>query len=254
MSATVATIHRYPVKGLSPEPLDRVILSPGAALPGDRRFALARAGVGIDTDSPPHLPKRNFLMLALNARLAALRTRFDTTEGVLRVERDGKTVARGKLDDPMGRSVIENFFFAYLGSEAGGTPRLVEGPAAHTFSDVDARVISIINLASVDDLKRSAGSPVDPLRFRGNIAITGAAPWEEFTWVGRDIRVGDARLRVDRRIDRCAATTVNPDTGERDLNVVRALQAGYGHIHMGVYATVLDGAEIALGDAVGPEA
>ena len=51
-----------------------------------------------------------------------------------------------------------------------------------------------------------------------------ASDWEEFDWLGRDIRIGEAVLRVRERITRCLATTVNPDTGERDADTLGALK------------------------------
>ena len=250
MTANITSLYRYPVKGLSPEELARISLRRGEAVPGDRRYALARAGVAVDTGAPCWLPKRKFLMLALNGRLAALATRFDDASDELEVVRNGEVVVRGKLSDAAGREAIDVFFAAYLGAEAGGRPHIISGPPAHTFSDVDDRVISIINLASVVDVQRAAGQPVEPLRFRANVYIDGQPPWAEFDWVGRDISLGEARLRVTARISRCAATAVNPDTGERDLNIVKALSMGYGHIDMGIYATVIAGGDIAVGDTV----
>ena len=79
----------------------------------------------------------------------------------------------------------------------------------------------------------------------------GAPPWAEFDWVGQEIRIGAATLRV-LGIPRCAATGVEPETGARNLNVVKALRAAYGHHDMGVYAEVIRGGQVTLGDAVVP--
>jgi uncharacterized protein YcbX len=94
--------------------------------------------------------------------------------------------------------------------------------------------------------------PLNPQRFRGNLSLRGTAPWTEFDWVGREIQIGDTVLHVPARIPRCAATHVNPDTGVRDVNVVKALQKAYGHYDMGVYAEVVRGGRITVGDAVAP--
>lgn len=249
MVATVRDIHRYPVKGLSPEALARVALAPGEGLPGDRRFALHVAADPFDPSAPTWLPKTDFLALMRNERLAKLRTRWDEATGVLTVERDGKTVVRGDLGAPAGRTVIEQFFAAFMGAEIRRTPRLVEAPG-HMFSDVAAKLVSILGLASVRDLERVTRARVDPLRFRANFHVDGLAPWEEFTWVGREIRLGAATLRVVKRIVRCAATSVNPQTGARDINVPLALQEGFRHVECGVYAEVLTQGAVAVGDPV----
>ena len=251
MAIAVARICRYPVKGLSAEDLDRVALRAGEGLAQDRRFALALSTTNFDAAAPRWLPKTSFLMLMRDARLAALRTRFDEDTGVLTIGRGGREVARGRITEPVGRAVVEDFFAAYMRGEAHGKPRLVEAPG-HAFSDHRDKVLSLVNLASVRDLERAVGAPVDPLRFRANLYIEGAAPWVEFDWVGSEVSVGGARLGVTGRIDRCAATNVDPRTADRDMNVPRALQRGFGHADMGVYAAVLVAGPVAVGDEFEP--
>ncbi len=250
MTILVAQIHRYPVKGLSAETLDSIDLTVGLGVPFDRRFALARASTRIDPDTPEWLPKTSFLMLMRNARLATLTTRFDEATGTLSVLRDGKKLAGGNITTPVGRALIEDFFSAYMQAEAGGKPRLVESSGGHMFSDHKNAVLSFINLASVKDLERVAGKGIDPVRFRGNIQIEGAEPWAEFGWLNREIAIGGARLKITQRINRCAAINVNPATGERDMNLVKALKSGFGHIDMGVYAKVIKDGTIRPGDEI----
>ena len=94
----------------------------------------------------------------------------------------------------------------------------------HSFSDVARKVVSIINLASVAALETAVGAPVHPLRFRANVYVAGWPAWHEFDLVGRDIAIGAAaRLKVVKRIVRCAATNVDPDTGMRDLAIPATL-------------------------------
>ena len=249
MPITVSRICRYPVKGLSAEDLDRVRVVSGEGLPHDRSFALAHGSTKFDPLSPEWQPKSNFLMLMRDERLARLQTRFDDTEGTLTVSRNGKRVTQGKITTPVGRAVIEDFFAAYMREASRGKPRLVEAPG-HMFSDSREKVVSIINLASVHDLERVIGRPVDPIRFRANIYLDGLDPWAEFDWLGRSIEIGEARLDATSRIVRCAATEVDPETGARDMNIVQALRRGFGHADMGIYATVTQAGSIALGNGV----
>jgi hypothetical protein len=69
--------------------------------------------------------------------------------------------------------------------------------------------------------------------------LDGASAWSEHDWIGSDITLGAARLRVILPITRCAATQVNPVTARRDLDIVAALGRAFGHINMGVYAEVV---------------
>lgn len=249
MAATIAQIHRYPVKGLSPEALAHAVLAPGEGLPGDRRYALHVGNAPFDAEAPSWMAKTNFLMLMRDERLAKLRTRFEDATNVLTVERDGKRVAHGDLADPNGRMVIEQFFAAYMGGEIRRSPRVVSAPA-HMFSDVAAKVVSIIGLASVRDLERVVRSRVDPLRFRANLYLEDLPAWEEFAWVGSEIMLGTVRAKVIKRIVRCAATNVDPQSGARDLNIPLALERAYGHVDCGVHAQILTPGEIRPGDTV----
>jgi rubredoxin len=88
-------------------------------------------------------------------------------------------------------------------------PMLVRSSGGH-FMDKPDNVISLINLATVRSLEAQWGVEIDPLRFRANIYIDGAKPWEEFDWIGGDIRIGGAVFTVDRKNGRCGATNVNP--------------------------------------------
>ena len=68
--------------------------------------------------------------------------------------------------------------------------------------------------------------------------------------MGREIQVGGATLRVSKRIARCPATEVNPETTERDLNPVEELRALYGHVDLGIHAEVIAGGKFAIGDSI----
>ncbi len=245
----IDAIFRFPVKGLSAEALDRVEVVAGEGLPGDRRFALALAGAGFDPAEPEWLPKSKFLMLMRDERLATLQTFYDDADGILEIRRSGKTVKRGNITTPVGRALIEDFFAAFMNGNPPGKPRLVQAPG-HMFSDRRSKVVSIINTASVVDLQRIVGGAVDPMRFRANLLLGGAEPWAEFDWLGRDVAIGDVRLRIGKRIQRCPATDVNPDSGARDMNIPMALKRGYGHTDMGVYATIIAGGTMAAGDEI----
>jgi uncharacterized protein YcbX len=247
MPVTLAQIYRYPVKGLSPEPLTHVTLTRGLGLPQDRRFALAHATTHFDSESPSWMPKTKFLMLMRNERLAQLRTRFDEVSGLLTIEREGRVEASGNLHETEGRAAIENFFMRHLGTEVSGTPKLLEAPG-HMFSDVARKVVSIIGLPSVRDLERVLRHPVDPRRFRANFYVDGGRAWQEFDWVGTEFRVGAVRLRGVKPISRCAATNVDPETGARDLNIPLALGESFEHVNTGIYADVLDDGVVQPGD------
>ena len=110
--------------------------------------------------------------------------------------------------------------------------------------------VSLINLASNDDLSERMQAEISPLRWRCNIHFDGVAPWAEFDWIGRTIRVGTAVLAIREPIVRCLATTANPATGLRDLDTLKALNANWDHQNFGIYAEVTQPGRITPGDRV----
>lgn len=247
--AAITDIYRYPVKGLTPEHLTRVALTPGEPLPSDRRYAIENGPIGFDPAAPQHFPKTQFLMLMRNERLAALRSHYDDASHTLTIRRDGAEVARADLQTAEGRAAIEAFFAANFADELRGPPKLLSAEG-HSFSDVGRKVVSLINLASVADLEKVIGQPVHPLRFRGNLHVAGWPAWHEFDLMDRVLAIGDVRLKVVKRIKRCAATNVDPDTAVRDLTIPATLLQTYGHPDCGIYAEVITGGTLAAGDEI----
>jgi len=250
-AATIDAIYRYPVKGLSPQRLGTTTLSPGLTIPADRLYAIENGPSGFDPAAPSYFPKIRFLMLMRNERLASLRTDYDEASHTLTIEHEGRVAAGGDLRTKEGRLVVEAFFRRFMPSQLRGPPKVLHGEG-HSFSDVARKVVSIINLASVAEIEAAIGVPVDPLRFRGNLYVRGWPAWREFDLLGGGIRIGEAKLTVVKRIQRCAATEVDPATGIRDLAVPRTLVDNFGHADCGVYAEVAAGGQIESGDKIEP--
>src|ERR1700686_4183980 len=89
-AANIQAIYRYPVKGLSPEPMQRAWLAGGEPLPGDRLYAIENGPSHFDPALPRHQPKTRYLMLMRNERLATLRTRFDPPSRMLVIAYEGR--------------------------------------------------------------------------------------------------------------------------------------------------------------------
>ena len=244
----VAALQRFPIKGMTAEPLDRVRLERGETMPFDRAYAIENGPGRFDPDSPRHLPKINFVMLMRNERLASLQSRFDEETRTLTILRAGKQVARGNLETAIGRQLVEQFLAAYLKADLRGPPKIVSA-AGHSFSDVAIKCVHVINLASVRELERIAGRPIDPLRFRANVHLEGFPAFAETGWVGRTLRLGGVDTEVADRTVRCEATNVDPASAQRDMAIPALLQRTWGHSEFGIYCRVTSSGETATGDA-----
>jgi GntR family transcriptional regulator / MocR family aminotransferase len=244
--AAVARMYRYPIKGLSAQPLRGVAIEPNKPFPSDRVFALARPGAPIDSNDPQWAKKGLFIMLMLDEGLARANTRLDVDTLQFTATMGNRQVACGNLAVEADRAALESFFWQLL-PELPAPPTLVRSRCGH-FMDKPDNVISLINLATVRSLEQQWGVEIDPLRFRANIYVDGAKPWEEFDWVGSDVRIGGAVFTVDRKNGRCGATNVNPATGRRDLDIPGSLRAAFGHKNLGVYLTAREGGQLAVGD------
>src|SRR5579862_9979691 len=230
MAMTIAAIYRYPVKGLSAEPLARVTLAPGECLPHDRRFAVALAATPFDPERPEWLSKTRFVMLMRDEKLALLNTSFDAGTSELTIEHAGRVVVRACLTEPQGRRAVSEFLADFLGPTVERPLRIVEAPG-HAFADARRKpnatsdqYVSLINRASIAALEAVVAAPVEPLRFRANVYFEGPPAWTELAWIGSEIALGPTRLRAIAAITRCAATKVNPATAARDIDVPAALQ------------------------------
>lgn len=245
MSATLAGIWRHPVKALSREPLERVRLAAGAGLPWDRHWAVTHEASRYETG---WAQKTNFLRGVTGPALMAVTARLDPETRRLTLRHPDQPDIEFRPDDP------------------GDTPRFLEwiGPlwpedkprptgivtAGRPMTDVPEPWVAVNNLSSHRAVSQRLGQKdISIHRWRGNLWIDGLAPWEEYDLVGRRIRIGDVVLAVEVPITRCKATMANPATGRRDLDTLGALQS-WDHQDFGVYAAVVRGGDVALGDPV----
>jgi hypothetical protein len=247
--ATVQTLTRYPVKGFSGEDLARVTLGVGETFPRDRAYAIENGPSGFDPAAPAYFPKNRFLMLMRNETVAEYRTRFDDETGIFTVVKDGRELVAARLDDADGRAALEAWAAEAFRDVLRGPPRILSA-AGHSFSDVAAKVVHMINLESVRALEAAIGRPVDPRRFRANIVIDGAPAFAELDWARGGLTIGGAVFEGTKRTGRCAATNVDPATAERDMDIPAALIGLCGHRDFGIYLSVAEGGEIVVGDTV----
>jgi uncharacterized protein YcbX len=257
---TITNLFVHPVKGLSPVARSRVQVERARGIPGDRTFALLFADVEADRSSRavPFLKKQCLAVQADWPGLAALRCDVDPATGRFVVHQGDEKVL--DVDASGDRSAIDAFFTRYLttlmpartAKHPTSAPVTLIGAfaAATRYPDRVKFDVSLLNRASLRALEDAAGAPIDVRRFRGNIVVDGLAPWAELSLVGRHVQCGEAVVRIDEAIGRCANVDVDPDTGDTALAVLRAVGRSPGKGCFGMVATVVTPGAVTTGDRV----
>jgi uncharacterized protein YcbX len=256
LTATVAWISVSPVKGLRLLDRDEVELTEDG-VPGDRAFFI--------------VDERNAMVSVTRlGPLAAVVPEHDADAGTLALSfPDGERVtAATDLGEPeavtfyglhLQARPVHGPFSAALSEHCDKPLRLFAAPPERPGVDRGRDgAATLLSLASLERLRSQAGDtePVDPRRFRMTFGLEGLEPHEEDAWVDREVRLGDALLRVTGNVGRCAATTRQPDTGVVDFKALHHLRAYRDEVTtteplpFGVHARVLEPGRVRLGDAV----
>jgi hypothetical protein len=224
------------------------VLSKGAAFPFDRVWAVAHSAARL-TDPPTWAPKLQFLRGWGSADLMAISCRSDAAEEEITLSHPRRPTQSFRPDDPTDAARLIDWLRP-LWPESRPEPARVIRVPGQALTDQDQPLVSVNSVSSLNELSAQMGQELSPHRFRGNIWVTGWAPWAELDLIGQEITVGDARLRIEEPIGRCRATGANPETGAQDADTMGALEAGCGHTDFGVFARVVAGGRVAVGDEV----
>jgi uncharacterized protein YcbX len=249
MLGCVAALHRYPVKGFTPEAVDQAVLTAGGFFPDDRLYAVENGPSGFDPHAPAFIPKTRFTVLAQIPGVALVTTRYQ--DGIFHAAREGRGAVTADLRTPIGRVAFAAWLESALDPDDIRGPLNVVHADGHRFTDHPQGHVSILNLASVAALADKMGVALDPLRFRANVHVEGWPAWVEQDWrSGARLRLGEVEVELFKPIVRCVATHVHPQTGLRDADVVDALRTHEGHLFCGLYVRVLAGGVVKPGDKV----
>jgi uncharacterized protein YcbX len=244
MTGQIAAIWRHPIKSHSRESLDAVDLAEGTTMPGDRVWAVLHDAS--KADGSDWAPSANFSRAAKVGSLTAIRSMGDGLGTMTLTHPDLPDLT---FDPAVESDRLIDWAAPLMPGNRARSARVVRAPG-RGMTDTDFASISLLNAASNRALSERVGQRLDPERWRGNFLIDGFAPWEEFEWVGRRIRLGAAEVEVRERIVRCNATKIDPTTGRHDADTLSALFAGWGHQDFGVYAVVMRSGRVAVGDTV----
>ncbi len=242
----VSHIWRHPIKGHGVEAVDAVTLAAKRTMPWDRVWAIATEAARLAPGHDGWAPCMNFSRGAKSAQLMAIRAVVDEVAGTVTLAHPAQPPLTVNPDLAEDAARLVAWVTPFVGAGRAQPAFVVRADVGMTDSAFPS--IAILNHASLAALGERLGMDLAMERFRGNLWLEGMAPFAEFDLVGRDLVIGGARLLVRERITRCVATTVDPDTGISDADTLGALEAGWGHRGFGVYAEVLTGGRVAVGD------
>ncbi|MDP1774542.1 MAG: MOSC domain-containing protein [Methylobacter sp.] len=226
----VVALYRYPVKGFTAEPCEVVDVLEEGRIAGDRvlGFRFADSGAIDDAWSTKH----EFIALVNTPGIARLQLRFDHKALSLCISLDGTVLVNEALDEKGRKKIaaaIENYVLELdenpLTSHPERLPlRLVGDGVTPRYQDNEAGQITLHSRASLAAVGTVVGdNDLSELRFRSNIVIDGLDAWEEQSWVGRKIRIGQVNFDVAMPKTRCLVTQANPSSGIRDLPILKTL-------------------------------
>lgn len=247
MTGFVSEIWRHPIKSHGRESLARVKLSEGQCLPWDRRWAVAHEMSDFDVANPKWQPCHNFSIGSKAPQLQAITARCDLPKQKVILNHPKLKELTIDPDDEADAGEFIQWVMPISPSNRALPSRLVRAPK-RGMTDTDFPSVSLINMNTHRAVSIQTGQQLSNLRWRGNLMLEGFDAWSEMDWAGKRIRVGLAELEVVEPIVRCRATTANPETGERDADTLGALNDGWGHQYMGVYAIVTKTGDLRQGD------
>jgi uncharacterized protein len=251
----VSALSIAPVKGLGLVHRDEVYLGPDGVA-DNRRFCLIdENGRRYGALRDPRLvvvgvswePERSWLELRFPDGAVAA--------GV--VERAGE-VTTDLHDRRLHGRLVPGPWSEALSEFAGRPLRMLEADAPTRSIDRARGPVTIVSEESLEELALQADVPgVDGRRFRMLVHVRGCRPHEEDEWLGREVRVGAARVRPLEQVARCAITTTAPETGRRDLDTLRTIAAYRGlrngsHADFGIFGEILEPGQVRVGDPVEP--
>jgi ferredoxin-NADP reductase/uncharacterized protein YcbX len=245
--ATLKSITRYPVKGWPGQDMPRASLQIGCGIEYDRFFGISNGSSNIGATG--WTPCQAFVRMTKNLQLPLFRANVDSEQHILELSAHGKKITVNYENTESLKNA--NPFLASLFPEHEAQKlKLYRREQDLGWWDHEDAEISILNMASIASLERHAEQNVNAERFRGNFLLENLRPWEELSWIGKTIRIGDAHLQILRPIDRCKATSLNPSTALADLNMPALLAKHTGHIFCGVYAKVIKAGVVSPGKPI----
>lgn len=245
MTGQITQIIRHPIKSHGRETVARVTLSAGQTLPWDRLWAVAHEASL--ADGSRWEPCQNFTRVSKAGGLGAITAELDEATQTITLMHPDLAPLTFRPDEDGAKLIA--WSAGLIPETRAASARVVRG-AGRGFTDSDFPSVTLCNMSSHRAVAQRIGHGLSIHRWRGNMWFDGLAPWEEFDWIDREVRIGSAVVVPRERTDRCIATHINPETGQRDADILATLDH-WGHRDFSVRAEVVQAGEVAIGDQIG---
>ena len=259
MSATISSINYCPVKSVSIQSIDACEIKKNIGIVGDRVFAFAKdleADKALLFEKNPEERKGKWnKVLTLKNSPVLNKYNFLLKENKLTLTFKGKEILTVNASELSERKLLSNKIIELENSLKEPIVLLKNEESPFFDTSISNKVdfinsVSLLNVQSINDFQKKIEKKVEISRFRGNICVDGIKPWEEQEWVGKTIKINNVSFKVEKKIPRCVAINLKPQTDDNSLNLLQALKKTYNHFDMGIYLTALDDGKINIGNSV----
>ncbi|MDC3307944.1 MOSC domain-containing protein [Candidatus Pelagibacter sp.] len=259
MSATISSINYCPVKSVSFQTIEKCEIKKDVGIIGDRIFAFAK---DLDLDkaqlfekSPEERKGKWNKVLTLKNSPVLNKYNFLFKENKLTLTFKDKEILTINASELSERQLLSNKIVELEDSLKEPIVLMKNEELPFFDTSISNKVdfinsVSLLNIQSINDFQKKIVKKVEISRFRGNICIDGVKPWEEQEWVGKIVKINNVSFKVEKKIPRCVAINLKPQTDDNSLNLLQALKKTYNHFDMGIYLTALDDGKIKVGNQI----
>ena len=259
MSVTISSIHYCPVKSISFQSIKNCEIKKNIGIVGDRIFAFAK-GLNFEQaklfekDPEDRRGKWNKILTLKNSPMMN-KYNFIFDGSNLTLTFKNKEILTINSNELNKYELISNKILELENSIKDSLILMKNEEFPFYDTSISKKTvlnhsISLINNKSIQDFKNKINQEIEIQRFRGNIYINGIDAWEEQNWIGKIIKINDVSFKVEKKIPRCVAINLKPNSDNNSLNLLQLLKKTYNHFDMGVYMTALDDGLINVGDNI----
>ena len=259
MSATISSINYCPVKSVSFQTIDKCEIKKDIGIIGDRIFAFAKdleldKALLFEKNPEERKGKWNKVLTLKNSPVLN-KYNFLFKENKLTLTFKNKEILTINVSELSERQLLSNKILELENSLKEPIVLMKNEESPFFDTSISNKVdfinsVSLLNIQSINDFQKKIDKKVEISRFRGNICIDGVKPWEEQGWVGKIVKINNVSFKVEKKIPRCVAINLKPQTDDDSLNLLQALKKTYNHFDMGIYLTALDDGKVEVGNQI----